>query len=49
VDPLLVLAEEAPTGVGLLIVGVILLAMLLAFLTVVGLLVRWMLRRRGQS
>ena len=42
----LLLVEDEPTGVGLLIVGVILLALVAAFLTVVGLLVRWLLRRR---
>jgi hypothetical protein len=49
VTALTILAEGAPTGAGLAIVGVILLAIVLAFLTVVGLLVRWSLRRRGQS
>ena len=44
----IVLADAAPNGTGLLIVGVILLAMFLALVGIVVLLIRWV-RRRAQS
>ena len=45
----LLLADAAPTGAGLAIVGVILLALFAVFVALVFLLVRWVVRRRRRD
>lgn len=43
------LADAAPTGTGLAIVGIILLVLALTFVALVVFTVRWFLRRRGRA